>query len=64
MEVHCPRCRKRVPDEANPFRPFCSERCRLKDLGRWIEEDYAIPGENRPLPEGEPGPDDEDTSPA
>jgi len=28
----------------NPFRPFCSERCKLIDLGAWAEERYAIPG--------------------
>jgi uncharacterized protein len=30
---------------ANPFRPFCSERCRLVDLGGWFEERFRIPGE-------------------
>jgi len=42
--VKCPRCRKSVkysPD--NPYRPFCSERCKLIDLGQWAEEKYAIP---------------------
>jgi len=62
MEVSCPRCRKRVPYEGNPFRPFCSERCRLLDLGRWIEEEYAIPSEAPPA--AEPGPDPEDSSSA
>ena len=42
-----------------PTFPFCSERCRLVDLGRWIDGSYAIPGEeNRPeedLPAEEPG---------
>jgi endogenous inhibitor of DNA gyrase (YacG/DUF329 family) len=27
------------------WRPFCSERCRLLDLGRWIDGDYRVPGE-------------------
>jgi endogenous inhibitor of DNA gyrase (YacG/DUF329 family) len=27
----------------NPFRPFCSARCRQVDLGRWLAGDYAIP---------------------
>jgi endogenous inhibitor of DNA gyrase (YacG/DUF329 family) len=38
----------------NPFRPFCSERCRLMDLGAWASESYRIPakpGEDE-LPEG------------
>jgi hypothetical protein len=29
--------------EGNPFRPFCSERCRLRDLGAWSAEAYRIP---------------------
>jgi len=44
MEVECPHCRKRVPYAGNPYRPFCSERCRLIDLGAWIDENYKIPG--------------------
>lgn len=46
MEVKCPRCAKpTVYSEANPFRPFCSERCKLIDLGQWADEKYAIPVE-------------------
>ena len=30
----------------SPFRPFCSERCRLIDLGAWSQESYKIPVEN------------------
>jgi hypothetical protein len=30
---------------ASPYRPFCSERCKLIDLGEWFEERRAIPGE-------------------
>jgi endogenous inhibitor of DNA gyrase (YacG/DUF329 family) len=33
---------------AQRWRPFCSERCKLIDLGEWFNEDHAIPGE--PLP--------------
>lgn len=29
----------------NPFRPFCSKRCKLIDLGTWLEEGYSIPAE-------------------
>ncbi len=39
----CPRCGKETVYEGNPFRPFCSERCRLLDLGNWLSESYAIP---------------------
>jgi len=42
--VRCPICRVEVPWEGNPYRPFCSERCRLIDLGAWAEGKYRIPG--------------------
>lgn len=41
----CPRCRKPVAWEGNPWRPFCSEKCRLVDLGKWAQEEYFIAGE-------------------
>ncbi|MCC6848062.1 MAG: DNA gyrase inhibitor YacG [Deltaproteobacteria bacterium] len=40
----CPTCRAGVRREDNPHRPFCSERCRLVDLGGWVTEQYRIPG--------------------
>jgi len=47
--VSCPTCNRPVEwSEASPFRPFCSERCKLIDLGAWASESNAIPGE--PLP--------------
>lgn len=39
----CPHCRKPAPWVDNPFRPFCSERCRTLDLGNWSAEAYRIP---------------------
>lgn len=45
LEVNCPRCGKPHPWQGNPFRPFCSERCKLIDLGAWVSEQRAIPGE-------------------
>lgn len=42
--VNCPRCGKNVVwDEANRDRPFCSERCKMMDLGAWATESYRIP---------------------
>ena len=38
----CPRCRKPSTWTDNPFRPFCSERCKLIDLGAWANEDYKV----------------------
>jgi len=47
MTVTCPQCRHpAVYDESNPYRPFCSKRCKLIDLGTWASEGYAIPGES------------------
>ena len=42
--VKCPTCHTEVSWENNPYRPFCSERCRLIDLGAWVEERYRIAG--------------------
>jgi len=41
----CPTCRAPVRWKDNPHRPFCSERCRLIDLGNWAAERYRVPGE-------------------
>ena len=44
--VACPTCSKRVKWSAgNEFRPFCSERCKLIDLGAWADESHRIPGD-------------------
>lgn len=41
--VPCPRCGKQVAwDPDNPFRPFCSERCKTVDLGAWATEQYRV----------------------
>lgn len=44
IEVDCPQClTKTLYVDTNPYRPFCSERCRLIDLGEWASESYQIP---------------------
>ncbi|MFI4891644.1 MAG: DNA gyrase inhibitor YacG [Steroidobacterales bacterium] len=44
--VKCPTCRRPVEwSEKSPYRPFCSERCRLVDLGAWVSERHSIPDE-------------------
>jgi hypothetical protein len=44
--VACPTCRKSVAyDASNPFRPFCSERCKVHDTAGWADESFRIPGE-------------------
>ena len=39
----CPSCDRAVPADS-AFRPFCSKRCQLVDLGRWLDGKYVIPG--------------------
>lgn len=53
MRVKCPRCGKEVDYEGNEFRPFCSERCKLLDLGAWADEEYALPAEGAEFTEEE-----------
>lgn len=43
--MRCPICKKLAdPRPANRFRPFCSERCQMVDLGTWASEGYSVPG--------------------
>ena len=60
----CPRCGQEAGQQSNPFRPFCSERCRLIDLGRWVSGAYRISGitmqDEKPAPELE-GEESEDS---
>lgn len=45
MEAICPLCREKVKHNGNPYRPFCSERCKLIDLESWMSERYRVPVE-------------------
>jgi endogenous inhibitor of DNA gyrase (YacG/DUF329 family) len=54
-KIKCPVCKKETTWDDNTFRPFCSERCRLIDLGKWASEEYRIPGEKKDIPEGDGG---------
>jgi hypothetical protein len=53
MKIKCPICRQKKEWEDNPYRPFCSKRCKLIDLGAWASEEYKI--ENRLDDESEEG---------
>jgi endogenous inhibitor of DNA gyrase (YacG/DUF329 family) len=58
--VPCPTCGKAVEwSESSRWRPFCSERCRLIDLGDWMSEAHRIAGER---PGGESDREEEDGS--
>ena len=46
-QFECPQCKKLTEWQDNPDRPFCSERCRLIDLGQWADESYRIAGRSQ-----------------
>jgi uncharacterized protein len=55
--VRCPACSgDSVYAPTNPYRPFCSERCKNMDLGAWASESFRVPDETPPddLPFGDP----------
>lgn len=55
MDFQCPMCGKVIPSASTtsdgkkrinaPFFPFCSERCRMLDLGAWLDGRYTLPAE-------------------
>jgi len=50
-DIKCPTCGKaHTWINENPFRPFCSARCKLIDLGDWASEKHSIPGDSADLP--------------
>jgi endogenous inhibitor of DNA gyrase (YacG/DUF329 family) len=47
IAVLCPMCKTEVTwDKQHPSKPFCSERCKLIDLGEWASEEKQIPGDS------------------
>jgi hypothetical protein len=42
IKVKCPQCKKEVRWKNNKWRPFCSERCKMIDLGTWANEEYRV----------------------
>ena len=62
IRVKCPTCGKRFEigklDDLPSF-PFCSDRCRLVDLGRWIDGAFVIPGPAQPDPSQVPDEEEE-----
>jgi uncharacterized protein len=71
MKLNCPICKQLVDSDTNPEFPFCSDRCRERDLGNWAMEKYKVsvpmmdesePEEieaNEPARPEHPDPDDE-----
>ena len=53
--VRCPQCGgESVWSPDNPYRPFCSERCKLIDLGAWASESYRVPEQEADQPPSTP----------
>jgi uncharacterized protein len=44
----CPICGNQFEPSTSPAKPFCSERCRTIDLGRWLAEGYSMPHASDP----------------
>jgi len=42
LKIKCPQCKKEVSWKNNKWRPFCSERCKMIDLGTWAKEEYRV----------------------
>lgn len=60
MNWRCPICRKPTDSARDPDFPFCSERCRLLDLGNWASERYVVSEPAVEEPAAEP-PDSSET---
>ena len=54
--MRCPTCKLEFQPEDSPSKPFCSERCRLIDLGQWLDGSYTLP--DVPDPEADEAPDE------
>ena len=47
----CPTCQSKFKRGASEFPPFCSEICKLIDLGKWLDGTFTIPGEEGEFPQ-------------
>jgi endogenous inhibitor of DNA gyrase (YacG/DUF329 family) len=54
--IRCPICEREFdPATEGAVKPFCSERCRTIDLGRWLGESYSLPAEQPADPDADEG---------
>jgi endogenous inhibitor of DNA gyrase (YacG/DUF329 family) len=44
IKVNCPKCKKEFSYYTSDHRPFCSEKCKMIDMGNWFNETYTVPG--------------------
>jgi endogenous inhibitor of DNA gyrase (YacG/DUF329 family) len=56
----CLLCHQPSTWESNPWRPFCSERCQMTDLGAWAAERYRVPGPTLMMDTSPPDSSEED----
>ena len=54
--LRCPICGKQFESQVSTALPFCSDRCRQIDLGRWLREGYSVPVTRKPEDEEEAPP--------
>ncbi|WP_040314748.1 DNA gyrase inhibitor YacG [Bacteriovorax sp. BAL6_X] len=52
LKVKCPECSKEFNYYSSEFRPFCSEKCKMVDLGMWLTENYTVASQE-PLSESD-----------
>lgn len=57
--LRCPICERPFDPARTTAMPFCSNRCRQIDLGRWLDEKYSVPVEEREEDESEESPQEE-----
>ncbi|HUE73420.1 MAG TPA: DNA gyrase inhibitor YacG [Pirellulaceae bacterium] len=62
--LRCPICGKSFDPQSSQSLPFCSDRCRQIDLGRWLKEGYSVPVVRQPEDEEGEGARPEDDEPA
>ncbi len=56
----CPMCERLFDPEQSPALPFCSTRCRLADLNRWLNQGYGLPYEPPEDDQQRPAPPEEE----
>ena len=54
LNVECPKCGLKFNYHDSEHRPFCSKRCKMVDLGHWLDESYTVPSEEKPEQEKAP----------
>ena len=50
-QLHCPTCSRLFDEKKSEAMPFCSNRCRQIDLGRWLDEEISLPIDDEENPE-------------